>query len=205
MIKWLLGLTFVVLCLTLLVPYTDYRWTYSVPVFKATPAGPLGEGRLIEQTLVIPGGEVGECVGIYFATYARSNSNHLVVTLQSGGDKESWTLSSRSLRDNAYHYFCPAWSRGIRSSLLFSVRGVGGTSANSPTLWLTSDKSGGVADLGGTTINKGVSFALADRSRVSVALLARIAHGAFVVGWAVTLLMGLAGIVAAWVSKPQEG
>lgn len=197
MMRSLIGFLFVAFCLLLLLPYTYSKRTYSVPIVGATPADPLAKGRSIDQGFVVPKGTASSCLGIYFATYARKNSNQISVTLQDGSNAASWTLASEDLDDNKYRYFCPGWQMLGGDRVRFSLLGMNGTDANSPTVWLTSNGSGGEASLNGRPAGKGVGFALANEVRVSVVSLFRAAHGAFLVGLCATLLMGLAGVFAA--------
>lgn len=197
MSKSILCFLYAVLCLCLLLPHNDFRWTYSVPVIGAVPAGPLADGQLIEQDFIAPVDTVSTCLGVYFATYARKNSNQISVVLQSGLNKASWALASRDLTDNAYRYFCPEWKMNGGEQIRFSLLGKGGNGADSPTVWLTSDRSGGEASLNGSATGRGVGYVLANRVRITASSLLHVAHGAFLIGLGATLLMGLAGIAAA--------
>lgn len=202
----ILVFVFVLACVLLWFPAEKYAPIAGVVRMAPLPAGEITDGFHLEQLVAVPG--VAKkmpsknkelCFGIRFATYRRENDGQIAVGWQQGTFTKRWLVESGELADNELRYFCPG--RHLRPDMPFSIAvdGVRGAPGSSPTVWLTSDVSYGLATINGKPAKQSLDVGIARKVHMTPASLIRLDHGAFLVGWLCTLLTGLAALL--WMQR----
>lgn len=123
------------------------RLIVEVPAVSTTPHPPLVKDSVLSQTIppqliasepaMLPG--TMSCFSIMFATYARTNSSEIQVSLESNaGEKRRWSFNASDLTDNAYRPFCLKKTDILEGGRIIVISR-SGSADNSPTVWLTKD------------------------------------------------------------------
>lgn len=166
-----------------------------------SPAGQFVAGTLIRQEgripLLVNASGSSLCFGIQFATYARSNNGNLKINWQQGGNRDHWTLPAPDLKDNAFRYFCPGQGIKPESKFVISVEDSGSTPGHAPTAWLTSDTRFGTVSINGNDQKTSLSLSFAASHKITMGQLVQIDRGAYLFGWAMSVIIGLASLVLA--------
>ena len=192
---------FLLVCLGLWVPAKHYVPVYGTKLQAPQPAGEITAPFRLQQLVhnsnsaakISVGDEV--CVGLRFATYQRQIEGQLTVTWQQAPFAKRWLVNARSLTDNQYSYFCPADHFNPAEDFSVTVEGKDGVAGSAATVWLTTDASLGHAVVNGRTSKLGLNILMAREIRMIPAKLARVDHGAFLIGWLCTVLTGLAALL----------
>src|SRR5690606_15760067 len=130
------------------------------------------------------------CFGIKFATYMRTNSGHLDVGWQQGGQNEQWRVAAADLADNTFRYFCPDADFMAGEAFHLQIIGVDGEPGRSATLWLVDDNRLGQVDTeAGDIAGKALALDVAARERIGFGTMLRVNHGAFLFGWLCTVVV----------------
>lgn len=194
---WLAIVAFVLAAGILWLPFDSYTPLYETRSINSVPAGEIVPGFRLAQQVRPPSagadpGSLSSCFAIRFATYARHNKGLFGVRWRQGRHEQSWTIAFRDLVDNGYRHFCPMAFSAHRPFQL-EVSGVNGKPGRSATLWLVEDTRFGNAELFPEQGAQGKAISLQGsiRHRASAAGIARIDHGAWLIGWLCTLAIGI--------------
>lgn len=187
---------FLASCCLVLVPFTTYEAVEGPQLISPQPAGPIIHGRRLTQhvdiSLSVDDRERAKCLGVYFATYSRNNDANLDLVISQGGRTAQWQIDSSKLRDNKFRYFCPDEKvLNFGSPFDFSISSRGGDSTNSPTVWLTADNKFGEVTFDGVSRDQAVMFSINSEHAVTWRSLWRTRHGALVIAWMCSVLIGL--------------
>jgi hypothetical protein len=141
------------------------------------------------------------CVGLRFATYQRRMEGQFTVTWQQGAFAKRWLVNAPYLADNKFSYFCPGEHFKPIEDFSIIVEGRDGIAGSAATVWLTADTSLGHAEVNGKPMERGLSMLMAREIRMTPAMLVKVDHGGFSIGWLCTLLTGLAAL--AWLRQAE--
>jgi uncharacterized membrane protein len=107
------------------------------------PAGELLAGARLEQTIAWPADDRFSALGVQMATYARTNSAHLQITLLAQPGEQllfEKTVNSAELIDNSWYTLAldPDLLRSVaqRDRLVLVITSLDGVAQQSPTVWL---------------------------------------------------------------------
>jgi hypothetical protein len=192
-------------------PFNGDMVVYQTPDRASSPAGPItasfsiGETARLPRTSRIPPEGSQPCVGIRFATYARTNEGQLRVAWAQGGNTQSWTVQAGDLEDNVYRYFCPDGDFDVHRPFRMQVDGVNSDAGKAATLWLAAHSPmGRVEPDSGAWRGKGMALAIAARKRMEAGDILRLGHGAFLLCWLCSLCIGLLALIAAFLCAPSR-
>ncbi|HEV8240581.1 MAG TPA: hypothetical protein VGS57_14525 [Thermoanaerobaculia bacterium] len=131
------------------------HWQDGVPAEEILP------GRPVEQTLVCPVGRI-EDVAVVFATYARQNTSHVVLSLsEKGRQLGRRELAAADLKDNGW-VSLPVDVRDCRGrTLVLRVESPDARPGNAVTVWTYPHYYGGEVSQGGNPRIAGRSLGLA--------------------------------------------
>jgi hypothetical protein len=145
------------------------------------------------------------CFGIQFATYARTNRGKLKITWRQGEHVDHWAVRSAPLKDNQFKYFCPEKGVAAGEEFEIAIAGVDIKSGHAPTAWLTGDTRFGTAMINGADQKASLSLRFASFREVTPRHILSLDRGAYFLGWLISVLIGLAAIMAANPStRPSE-
>ena len=124
------------------------------------PLGELIEGSVVQQTVPIKKINFADvlCYEVLFATYVRSNSALLQISLIQGDFKQSFRLDTSKLTDNHIHPLCFQAVGFADGKAILEIAGLNGKQGNSPTVWLTTDITHWEAVHNGKPIKKSLIF-----------------------------------------------
>lgn len=113
--------------------------------------GELTSDHVVQQNVVIPESFNGKLIDfkIFFATYQRTNSSQLKISLTQNQTKETVYLKTASLKDNAYAEIKFKDKDFRIGNAILEISSVGAFNGNAVTLALTKDVSQGTAIVDG--------------------------------------------------------
>jgi hypothetical protein len=183
-------------------PFDDYTILYETRTSETVPAGEIEPGFKLIQQVRPPSAEAAgdlsqPCFAIRFATYARHNDGLLRVHWQQGRHEQWWPVEFDGLADNSYRHFCPDTGFSPYRPFHVEVHGVSGKPGRSATLWLVDDTRFGHATMPSEQRPQGKAIALqgSTRQHVDPASIVRIDHGAWLIGWLCTLVIGITALL----------
>ena len=183
-------------------PFDGYTALYETRQGAAVPAGEIGPGFKLVQQVHPPsawadaGDLLQPCFAIRFATYARHNDGLLRVYWRQGRHEQWWPVAVDDLVDNSYRHFCPDTAFSADRQFDVEIHGVSGKPGQSATLWLVDDTRFGRAELSPEQRPQGKAIALqgSARQHIGPASMVRIDHGAWLIGWLCTLVIGITAL-----------
>lgn len=186
------------------VPFDSYDVLYGTRPVGAVPAGEIGPSFSLAQDVRPAVAETGpgsdalqHCFAIRFATYARHNAGNLRVYWRQDRHEQQWRVAASDLVDNGYRNFCPEAAFSANRPFRIEIHGVDSKPGRSATLWLAPDTSFGSAQLSGErSQGKAVTLQSLTRQHIGPAEMARIDHGAWLIGWLCTLAIGITALIA---------
>jgi hypothetical protein len=197
--EWLAIAVFLLVAGLAWMPFDHYTVLYKASTSDTVPAGEIDSGFMLVQEVRPPSADVeaGDlsqpCFAIRFATYARHNNGRLRVYWRQGQQEQWWPVEFDDLADNTYRHFCPDTAFSPYRSFRVEVHGVSGKPGRSATLWLVDDTRFGRATMPSGQGPQGKAIALqgSTRQHIGPAGMARIDHGAWLIGWLCTLVIGI--------------
>lgn len=194
-------------------PFDSYTALYETRPGAAVPAGEIGPGfKLVQQVRPPPatadtGDLMQPCFAIRFATYARHNDGLLRVHWRQGRHEQWWPVAVDDLLDNSYRHFCPDTAFSAYQPFQVEIHGVSSRPGRSATLWLVDDTRFGRAELSPEQHPQGKAIALqgSARQRVGPASMVRIDHGAWLISWLCTLVIGITALFMGLGSARETG
>jgi hypothetical protein len=186
----------------MLVPFKVVDRVAGNEPLRSVPAGELVDGVLVFQKGGAPASnliaKLGRhlCFGIQFATYERKNRGKLKITWRQGEHADHWFARSAYVKDNEFKYFCPR--KGIAAGQEFEIAmsSVGIKSGHAPTAWLTEDTRLGTAMINGIDQKASLSLRFASYREVTLRHILSLDRGAYIFGWLISVLIGVAAIMA---------
>jgi hypothetical protein len=190
--KMLIGLATGVLVMLILFSFVDVQkpvkvYTKPPKMTQNIPAGEILHGTVLGQSIRIPAAfatavrkaeQADEfCFGVTMATYARTNSGHIIMELVQDGWRLKETISAKHVEDNEMHPICHGpdrWAGVAGGDAQVNIRGVDSAPKNAVTLWLTSDTKLGEAFLDGKNTGRSMHYSLFERGAYSKQSLAKI-------------------------------
>lgn len=102
----------------------------------------LSPNTVVEQTFSLEGEKI-DAVGIFAATYARTNSGQIEVCFSTDNMSKKWLINSADLEDNSYCYFKLDDELSSREGQIAKIKIVSFTQSNeqSPTVYTTKNNN----------------------------------------------------------------